>query len=240
MSLLTMMQQVCLELNLSSPSVVISNADNTVKQLLGLSQREGKELAKNYDWPVLQTEETITLTAAVGTYALASDWSRFINQTQWDRTNHWQLLGPMSPQEYQWRVSGITISTPRRRFRIMGSTATQIIIDPTPATGETGQILAYEYISNQWCKSSGGTGQSAWAADDDTGIISEDLMGMGIKWRWLKAKGLNYDEEYREYQAACDRDFAQSAGAPVLNIGRRARLIVGLTNAAIPETGYGS
>lgn len=235
-----MMQQVAQELNLASPGAVISSADNTIKQLLALAQREGKELAKNYEWPVLQKETTISLVDGTGSYALASDFSRFINQTEWDRTNHWQLLGPMSPQEYQWRVSGITITTPRRRFRVRGASSTQMIINPTPSSGETGQILAYEYVSNQWCQSSGGSGQTTWQSDDDTGVISEDLMGMGLKWRWLKAKGLNYDEEYREYQAACDRDFAQSAGAPELQIGRRAQLIIGLTNAAVPETGFGS
>lgn len=229
MSLLSLMQQVTAELNLAIPAAVVSSSDQTIKQLLALANREGQELAKRYDWPVLQNEYTFTLSNGVGSYAFPTDYDRQINRTQWDRDNHWPLIGPMSPQEYQWRVSGITVSTPRRRWRIKGSSAAEFYMYPVPTASDAGKIMVYEYISKNWCQSSGGTGQTAWAADTDTGVIGENLMGMGIKWRFLKAKGLNYDEEFREYESACDRDFAQAGGGMTLSISNRSTVVVGLT-----------
>ena len=36
-----------------------------------------------------------------------------------------------------------------------------ILINPAPSAGHT---FAYEYMSKNWCESSGGTDQAAWAA----------------------------------------------------------------------------
>jgi hypothetical protein len=238
MSLLTMMQQIAPELNLVAPTQVVSSGDSTIKQLLALANREGQQLAKNYDWTALQAEYTFPLVNGNASYAFPADYDRQINRTQWDRNNHWPLVGPMSPQEYQWRVSGITVSTPRRRWRIKGNGATQFYIYPVPDSGSAGNVMVFEYISKNWCKSSGGTGQTTWQADTDTGVVDENLMGMGIKWRFLKAKGLNYDEEYREYQASCDRDFAQDAGGMTLTISNRTQTIVGLTPMNIPDANW--
>lgn len=238
MSLLTLMQQVTAELNLAIPAAVISSADQTTKQLLALANREGQELAKNYDWPVLQNEYTFNLVNTQGSYPFPADYDRQINRTQWDRTNHWPLVGPMSPQEYQWRVSGITVSTPRRRWRIKGNSANEFYIYPVPDATSSGGLMVFEYISKNWCQSAGGAGQTSWVADTDTGIVDENLMGMGIKWRFLKAKGLNYDEEFREYAGACDRNFAQAGGGMTLAIGNRSQTIVGLTPLNVPDANW--
>jgi hypothetical protein len=50
----------------------------------------------------------------------AGDFRHFVNGTAWDRTQRWQLLGPVSPQEDQWMRSGVTATGPRRRFRQVG------------------------------------------------------------------------------------------------------------------------
>lgn len=84
-------------------------------------------------------------------YAFPADFSRFINRTQWDRNYRWELLGPLSPQEWEWRKSGIIASSPRRRFRIIGQGINQIYIDPLPASTDTGQILVFEYYTDNFC-----------------------------------------------------------------------------------------
>ena len=168
-SLLQIIQTTCDEVGLPRPSVVVATTDDQVRQLLALANLEGEELAARAGhvggWPRLRMEHTITLATSTDNYAFPSDLQYFINSTGWDRTNDWQLLGPLSPQEWQVIKSGITVTGPRRRFRIM---ANRIYVDPTPTASEDGNTLVFEYYSNSWCQSSGGTGQSAWAADTDT------------------------------------------------------------------------
>lgn len=84
-------------------------------------------------------------------YQFPGDFSRFINRTQWDRNYRWELIGPLSPQEWEWRKSGIIASSPRRRFRIIGQGINQIFIDPLPGASATGQILVFEYYTDNFC-----------------------------------------------------------------------------------------
>src|SRR6185369_1139023 len=121
----------------------------------------------------------------------------FVNATQWDRNFRWPMLGPLSPVEWQVIVSGISPIGPRIRFRIVDS---KMEIQPLPGTAQTDQI-AYEYVSNAWCTASDGTpnvasgGVCKFAADTDLYLWPEDTLKFGIKWRFLRAKGLDYSQE---------------------------------------------
>jgi hypothetical protein len=74
--------------------------------------------------------------------------------------------------------------------------------------------------------------QSAWAADTDTGILSEEVMTLGVIWRFLKAKGFDYSEPFRTYEMAKARAENKDGG------GKR-RLNMGIkTHMACPRAVY--
>jgi hypothetical protein len=85
-------------------------------------------------------------------YALPADFDEAVQRTHWDRTNRWELVGPLLPQEWQWYKSGIITQTPRRRFRIAGLQDNKFSIDPPPMVSENGQYLAFEYQTKSWIK----------------------------------------------------------------------------------------
>lgn len=134
MSLLTLIQDAALELGFSSPNTVINNADLQVSQLLAQANRAGKELRNEYDWPQLTREYTFSLSNGTASYALPSDFERFVFCTVWDRTNHWEMLGPLPATDWQLRKSGILTSGPRTRWRFKGLSDTQFYLDPTPSS----------------------------------------------------------------------------------------------------------
>lgn len=152
MSLLTVVQNVTRELGIPEPSSVVGNTDKTAKQLLAIAHRVGDEIISRHTWPQLVRTATITLVASQDSYALPTDYDRQINRTHWDRDNTWELVGPLSPQEWQWRREGITATSPRRRFRVKGANANQFFVDPSPESGEAGQVLVYEYVSSSWIR----------------------------------------------------------------------------------------
>ena len=198
MSLLTMIQDVAEGLGLDSPSSVISNTDTSVVTLLRLAQREGRALQRRYDWQVLETEQTFTTTAttnqgALSTIVSAGDLDKILNDTLWDRTGNRPVYGSLSKQRYS-TLEAVDTTGPIPEFHLRGG---NLLTIPAPATGET---WAFLYKSKFWCQSSGGTGQTAWAADTDTGILDEGLMALGIEWRYLKSKGFDYSEEFVEYE----------------------------------------
>jgi hypothetical protein len=198
MSLLSIIQSAADRLGLTRPSTVTSSTDPIVITLLGLAQAEGKALYDRHTWQVLQTEYTFSTAASTASYALPSAFDSIIKGTVFNRTRRRRMVGDLSPEQWQeTQASLVTMVNPA--FRIRGSL---FYISPTPTAIET---VAYEYMSKNWCQSSGLTGQAAWAADTDTGILSEELMTLGIIWRFKSAKSLDYAEAMNDYEIAVNK-----------------------------------
>lgn len=188
------------------------------------------------DRPCTATTTGVALQFAQCGYALPSDFEYFTQQTFWDGVWRWQLLGPISAQEKQVLKYGITPTGPRRRFWVRTN---YLFLDPVPSTDN--EAIAYDYYSNAWCRSSGGTVQSLWTADTDLYNLDEECFIQGIKWRFLRAKGLDYLEEYTKYEEDCQRVMSRDGGNRDLPLDSTSwgnfQLI---TTAQVPDTGYGS
>jgi hypothetical protein len=163
------------------------------------------------------------LTFGQDTYPENSDFDRFLNGTAWDRTNRWALLGPDSPQLDEYHRSGIVTTGPRRHFRQLGSlTAGTYRIWPPPQTVDTPFQIAWEYLSLNWVRSNGGTLQASMTSDLDKPILDSQAIILGVKWRFLQAKGIptaaSMQIEYNDY---VQQLIARDGGAPTLSMGPR-------------------
>lgn len=216
MTALSICQNAAARLGLASPSVVFSSTDEQVKQLRNLMNMEGKTLAKRAAWTKLTTEKTFTTVAAASqTSSVASDFGWYINETMWNRTTDRPIIGPVSPAQWQaFQAIGLA-SAPDAYFRFFGTGTASIYIYPTPTASQT---AAYEYVSKNWCESSGGTDQDAFALDSDVGILDEELITLGIIWRFLKAKGFDYGEDFRTYEIEVGKAIGRDGGKPRLDI----------------------
>lgn len=213
MTLLTVVGDACDRLGIVRPTTVIGSSDQQIRQLTGLAQQEGKELAKRFAWQKLTKEKTFTATATeTQTGALPTDYSHMVNNTFFNRTRHRYVEGPMDATEYQrYKASTTTIIFDACRIR-----GGALLLAPTPTAGDE---YAFEYITEYWVATSGATttpAQASWQADDDVGILSEELMTLGLVWRFLRAKGLDYGEAFRTYEAQLM--LAQTRDVPRRNI----------------------
>jgi len=229
--MLTIIREAADTIGIVRPSLVIGSADQQVRQLLALAQREGKELARRHPWTVLQSEVTFTTTATeVQSNVLPSDFDRFLPGTLWNRTQSRRVVGPLGPERYQMLKASIAVST-WDAFRIRGSS---FLMYPTPNAGET---VAFEYISKNWCSTAAGdTTQSEWIADTDVGLLDEELMTLGLVWRFLKTKGLDYAESFRSYEDAVVRKMAEDGGYDMLDLNNAN--IPGVSDPYIPDGGW--
>lgn len=181
--------------------------------MVGLAQQEGIELAKRHTWQVLTKEQTFTSVAAeTQSSAMPSDFDRYIDETFYNRTARRRVFGPLNPQEWQFNKS-VVAATVIENWRQRGD---DVLIAPTPAAGQT---YAFEYVSTKWCQSSGGTEQTSWLADTDTGLLSEHIMTLGVIWRFLSAKGFDYAETLRSYEIAVTEAASRDGGKRTLNSG---------------------
>src|SRR3990167_3375077 len=183
------------EIGIRRPASVIGSTNQTIRRLLTMSNAEGEDLAKAADWTVLQRLHSFTTTDGEDEYALPSDYSRLIRNTEWDRENSTPIVGPLTPQEWQSIKSGLigTVSV-SRRYRIIrsdSSTSRVFRIDPTPDTDD--ETLVFEYISKNWCSNAAGSStQSEWALDTDLSLLDKRLMVLGMIVRFKRSKGLDY------------------------------------------------
>lgn len=217
MTLLSLVQKACARIGIPEPSAIISSSDQQVITLLGFAQQEGIELSRRATWQKLAKEKTFTATATeTQTGVIPSDFDRFIPETFYNRSRFREVLGPLSPQEWQAQKS-ILATVLFDSFRQRGG---DILMLPVPSAGDT---YAYEYVSNQWCESSGGTPQSAWTADGDVGLLDEELMTLGVVWRFRQAKGFEYGEAFRTYETQVAQAIARDGSKRKLNFASESR-----------------
>lgn len=152
MAILDCIQAAARELGLPAPSSVVSSTDLTTIQLLAFAHADGQEQRDSRIWPQLTKEQLITIVGGQDSYALPSDFDRHVFDTHWDRHNHWSLLGPISPQDWQEWKSGITSVTPRKIYRLKGASDRQFFVHPVPGASEAGQTLVFEYQSLSWVR----------------------------------------------------------------------------------------
>lgn len=215
MTILSMAQAAARRLNLSSPSAVIGNTNKEIIQLLNLANEEGIDLAQRHRWQRLLNESTFSSVAtesqgAITTLAGAS-FGWICNDTVWNRTRNRRMF-PVDDVQWQ-NMKSSSITGPDEYFRIRGNL---FIVLPTMTASQT---VAFEWVSKNWCQSSGGTGQSVWTADTDTGILDENLMTQGIIWRFKKYKGLDYAEDFNQYEAMVANAMARDGAKKRLSTG---------------------
>ena len=241
MSLLTIIRDVAGRLSLPQPTAVVTSTDKQVIQLLALANEEGRSLASRTRWQALTAEQTFaTVAGAVQPAALPDDFDRFIDNSFFNRSTRRAMTGPVSPRQWQWIQAQPAYST---AWLMLRQRTGEFLITPTPAAGQT---IAYEYISRNWVISGGGaepaeppagTPLPGYLGDADTSFLDEELIGLGLRWRFLRAKGLDYAEELATYEQQVEQAIARDGGAPALSISPGP---IELNRVNLPDSGFGS
>jgi hypothetical protein len=177
--------------------------------------------------PASASGTDVSLTFGQTIYDLPSDWDRQTDRTHYDKSKRWEMLGPETPQQWQFLKSSYISTGPRMRYRIMGG---YFQIWPVVSTNE---YLGFEYISNKWALT-GSTPQASFTADTDTCIYPDRLMTLGLKKKFLEAKGLSTEAVDRDYQRQLSIAKSNDAGSQTLSMApKMSSVLIGFEN--IPD-----
>ena len=166
-------------------------------------------------------------------YDLPADFERITNRTQWDKTKHWEALGPEDAQQWQWLKSGYISTGPRIRWRILDN---QFQVWPPMNTNE---YLGWEYKSKGFVRGVGNVVKNSFTADSDTTVLDDRIIVLGTKLKYWAIKGFDTTALIQEYQRYLSVAKAQDKGAPNLSFAPYpSKVLIGYAN--IPDTGYGS
>ena len=166
-------------------------------------------------------------------YDLPFDFEAITDRTQWDKTKHWEALGPEDAQQWQWLKSGYISTGPRIRWRILDN---QFQIWPPMNTQE---YLGWEYRSKGWARSATGAVKTSFTADTDTTVFDDRIMVLYTKLKYFQVKSFDTTSLSQDYQRYLSVAKANDKGAPNLSFAPYpSKVLIGYAN--IPDTGYGS
>ena len=218
---LQVLNQVAGELGLNTASTLVGATDVQTIQLLSLFNSSGNELMLYYPWEQFRKEWVFDTEVDKGEYALPDDWNYAIDQTQWDRTDHWPLLGPKSAQEWAWLKGGLLSAAPRLRFRIMDN---KFLLWPVPSTttSPSQYRLAQEYISRNWVMSTNNENAPVQAPmitkDADIAMYDPWLLVKFIKMKFYELKGFNTTNTQADFMRVFNALTGKDVGAPILSL----------------------
>ena len=166
-------------------------------------------------------------------YNLPTDFETITNRTQWDKTKHWEALGPEDAQQWQWLKSGYISTGPRIRWRILDN---QFQVWPPMNTNE---YIGWEYKSNGFVRGADGAVKTSFTADSDTTVLDDRIVVLLTKMKYWGIKGFDTTVVAQDYQRYLTVAKANDKGAPNLSFAPYpSKVLIGYAN--IPDTGYGS
>jgi hypothetical protein len=169
----------------------------------------------------------VTLNFGQTIYSLPSDFDRQIDRTHYDKSKRWEMLGPETPQQWEFLKSSYISTGPRMRYRFIGD---KFQIWPSISTNE---YIGYEYVSNGWVNQST-TPISSFAADTDTCIFPDRLMVTGLKLRFFEVKGFDTVAFYRDFMNQLQIAKSNDGGAQTLSLApKMSSVLIGFEN--IPD-----
>lgn len=179
--------------------------------------------------PATATGTGVTLNLAQAKFAMPPDYDRQIDRTHWDKSKHWEMLGPETAQQWEWLISGYISTGPRVRYRIFGNV---FQIWPMQNDNET---LGFEYVSNAWVTDTTGAVQTAFTADTDVCMFPDSLMTLGLKKKYFEIKGFDTSAYERDYFRELNIAKANDAGSPTLSMNPRQSGVL-ITWSNIPDS----
>jgi hypothetical protein len=211
MTLLTVVQDASDMLMQPRNAIVFGGSDPEAKLFTVLLKQVGRDLVEAHDWTDLQATESFTCGSSnAQTSQPATGFLRLQSGTEmWNNTRDQVIKGPTSSQEWSELIVRV-VSTYPQRWRIING-------DLHIYAPESGDTIRYEYVHNKWVYQAGSTSsQSAsLSADSDTFIFDEQLLTLGLVWRWKKAKGFDYAEEMLDYGRYLESKIRNDRGGTV-------------------------
>ena len=187
MTLLTIAQGLAKNVGMQVPTSVVGSTMRTWQEALQFANETGEELARRVDWGALQATTTLTGDGTNKTFTLPAGFSRLSKGIAIKSGT--SIVRPLSRAEWN---SLTAVQGEPRYFLLEGN---EVTLWPYLANAATATV---SYQSDLWTSA----GSSAFTVDTQTSLIDEDLFLKGLIVRWRRQKGMAYQDEEAEYEAA--------------------------------------
>jgi hypothetical protein len=226
-AVLSALQSAALRLTGQKPSAFFNANSQLERELCDLINEVAQDVAKYQDWQALVRIGTVSGDGTTSEFPLPTDYDRMLVNTDVADLSSWfwgfgaytditAFLFDEARDFNAW-PGGWIIYADRLRF------------SPVPSDTQT---ATFPYITKNWARSAALTDGPAFTADDDTFLLPERLLTLGLVWRWRADKGLDASGDQEAFIKALDEYGAKDKGPRVIR--RRASRGIPGTYAAWP------
>jgi hypothetical protein len=193
---------------------VASSQDQNMRQSMALANKALQHTSFKKDWPVLVREHRFNAVIGQEGYTLPEDFHHLVAPSAVNAAQYYQLKGSLSPiQWYRMALKGSINWATGFRIDPYGN---KFNVAPLPTGTDE---LVFMYVTKNIAKDSSGTPIPRFTQDSDEPLVDEDLVELGLTWRWRQKKGLDFTAEMAEYNGTLNTRFAQFYGAGEMSIG---------------------
>jgi hypothetical protein len=213
MTCLSACQSALVRLVGKKPPTVFSSTEQTVVEIADLVNEVGTDIMKSHDWQALTKIQSVAGNGTDTAFPLPPDYDRMILAQGVADANSWFWGYTQVPDMDTWIMiqNGFYLGIVAPGWWIL--TGGQFQFNPAPAAGATAQ---YPYVSKNFALDVGGASKSAFNNDNDTFLLDERLLTLGLIWRWRAQKRLEYAEDMQNYEIALSQAQARDRGATVI------------------------
>ena len=223
-SLLNIVQNVAQMVGYSTPADAAGSSDPAIGQMVQAVNVAGNDMLSMNDWQELTKIHNMSVIAdspgqAEKGFPLPEDFFEFTDQTQWNSSNQWPAIGPISPQMWQTLLVRSTIPTMSFYWQIRDS---QIYILAPPAAAQT---LTFFYQSLAWVRDADDAAlyKNRVTKNGDTILVDPYVITLLARVKWLEMKGLDSAAAMRDFLVAFENRKGSEKGAAVLTMARDLR-----------------
>lgn len=229
----TAMDDAAAECSLAVPSLFATNTTDSYAQLKRYMRQASTELLQRIDWASCTIDGTITGDGGA-IYALASDFLRLTRSDDPDQPAVWSegMHRPFAPvtSNGEWTVLLSYGPTPSYGYRLVGS---NIEFTQNLAVGEE---VTYSYVSTGWI-SHDSARSATWQDDADLTYLPSRLIELGVTWRWMRKRGLEYATYQGELEIELSRYANDDRGIRKISFGQKASGGSPYRNIPVPTLG---
>lgn len=220
MSILSAMQSATIRLVGQKPAVFFTSSDQLELEIVDLVNEVAKDICRSADWQGLTKVYNVPTDGVTEVFDLPDDYDRQLLVTNIQDLNNW-VWG------YE-HISNLNDFLYRRarNFELTPGAWTiyqnKIHFFPAPAVTNS---ATYPYVSNNYALDSNNAGKAEFTADTDDFIIKggNDLLTLGLIWRWRENKKLDYTGDQEAFTMALDQIAAKDKGTNVYRARSRSR-----------------
>lgn len=214
MTVLTALQSAAVKLVSRKPTTFFQSTETLEVELCDLVNDVARDIADKGDWRDLTTLATFTGDGTTVSFDLPSDYDRML-VGQEVHSNAWETWRYTRARDLnEWTdANTVTGYAHPGMWIILGGDFKTVPAIPT------GDVAKFYYISSNIVTPATGSAKAAFTADDDSFVLDERLLTLGLVWRWRQQKRLEYAEDMETYERDLATAIARDKGARVIATG---------------------